>query len=157
MVEHCGPGALAMRDGNGHARLGSTRFRWSGQAALRIGEFPRTRSPFRCGSPSAIPAGADSGANLATRLGKEEEIQAVQAEEVSRQSGCQRAARTPHSPVVVSGWNCFLDTANAADSSGNGQCERHIRHGWSHPALACALVDRVDDRRGSAASHLVAG
>ena len=102
-------------------------------------------------------AGANSGANLSTPLGKEEGGQAVQAEEVSQQRACQRAARTLRSPVVVSDWNYFLDTANGAHSNGNGQCELHTRHEGSHLALVCALVDRVDDRPGSEASHPVAG
>ena len=58
---------------------------------------------FAADHASAMLAGANSGANLCTPLGKEEGGQAVQGEEVSKQRACQRALSTPHSPVVVSG------------------------------------------------------
>lgn len=48
-----------------------------------------------------MPAEADSEANLSTPPKIEEVVQAVQAEVVSKQRESQRAAKTPHSPVVV--------------------------------------------------------
>lgn len=73
--------------------LGSTLLCQSGRSAPRLGEIPSKRSPFRGGSPLAIPAGGDSGANLSTPAGKEE---GGQAEEASKRLEDQRAARTLH-------------------------------------------------------------
>ncbi|TMC92727.1 MAG: hypothetical protein E6J11_18535 [Chloroflexi bacterium] len=76
---------------------------------------------------------------------------------MSKQRACQRAARTLRSPVVVSDWNGFLDTVNAANRSGNGQCERHTRREGTHLAQVGALAGTADDWRGNATSHLLAG
>ena len=82
------------------AWLGSLPLRSFRESARRFREVPRKGSPFRCGSLAAIAAGADSGANLSTALGKEEGVRAVQtveAEEVNK----RRAATTLHSLAVV--------------------------------------------------------
>src|SRR5258706_14441188 len=100
--------------------------------------------------------GYDNEASLSTTLEPEgvEEARLQEGEKHLRVQ--EKVAKAPHSRAEVSRWSRFLDTVNARDKSDNSRCAQHTRFEWSHRVLVGALVDRADDWRGNAASHLVA-
>ena len=99
------------------------------------------RNRFAAHHASATCAGSDSVASLSTELGTKGEVRMALVEvqphlkqEQQKPLRGKREARTPHSPVVVCWWNCFLDTGHAGGSLDNRGCERHTKDDTSHRA-----------------------
>ncbi len=132
---------------------------WSGlslwmlwHATVRVEQsFPGR--PFGYGPPSARSAGCHNVASRARALGQRHVVRWLSKPEARNPSEMAPTAIPPHSPVVVSAWYCSPDTVNASGRNDNDRYARHTRSAGSHRARGAALVDRVGDWQGNAASR----